>query len=172
MMPRHRAEGGPPLPDRDRRPGAGGARRPPRARQLLDPVGFANSGRRPHEQLPQALAAADALVLPSVAEAFGLVLVEAMDCGLPVIASRAHGRAAIVAHGSTGWLIPPDDEGALVHALLTAANGHRERRARGRRAQTASRRYDWAEIAPRFASLYEELLASSPRQQVARGRRA
>jgi glycosyltransferase involved in cell wall biosynthesis len=130
------------------------------------------AGWRPHEQLPQALNAADALVLPSVAEAFGLVLVEAMACGLPVIASRAHGPAAIVADGSTGWLTPPDDEDALVDALLAAANGHLERRARGRRAQTASRRYDWAEIAARFASLYEELLASSPSQQVARGRRA
>ena len=52
------------------------------------------------------------------------------------------------------------------------ANGEEERRARGCRAQTESRRYGLAEIARRFASLYEELLASSPRQQVARGRRA
>ena len=56
--------------------------------------------------------------------------------------------------------------------LLAAANGQQERRARGRRAHTASRRYGWAEIAPRFASLYEELLASSPGQQVARGQHA
>jgi glycosyltransferase involved in cell wall biosynthesis len=128
------------------------------------------AGWRPHEQLPQALNAADALVLPSVAEAFGLVLVEAMACGLPVIASRAHGPAAIVADRRTGWLIPPDDEDALVDALLAAVNNQNERRARGRRAQTASRRYGWAEIAPRFASLYEELLATSPRRQVPPGR--
>jgi glycosyltransferase involved in cell wall biosynthesis len=89
-----------------------------------------------------------------------------------VIASRAHGPAAIVAEERTGWLIPPDDEDALVQALLEAAGGHQERRARGRRAQTASHRYDWAKIAGRFASLSEELLASSPRQQVVRGRRA
>jgi len=130
------------------------------------------AGWRPHEQLPRALNAADALVLPSVAEAFGLVLVEAMACGLPVIACRTHGPAAIVADGATGWLISPDDEDALVDSLLTAANGHQERRARGRRAQRDSRRYGWAKIAPRFASLYEELLASSPSRQAARGRRA
>jgi glycosyltransferase involved in cell wall biosynthesis len=130
------------------------------------------AGWRPHEELPQALNAADALVLPSVAEAFGLVLVEAMACGLPVIACRAHGPAAIVADGRTGWLIRPDDEEALVEVLVSAARGQEERRVRGRRAQTESRQYGWAEIARRFASLYEELLASSPRQQVARGRRA
>ncbi len=130
------------------------------------------AGWRPHEELPQALNAADALVLPSVAEAFGLVLVEAMACGLPVIACRAPGPPAIVADGRTGWLIRPDDEDALVDALVSAARGEEERRARGRRARADSRRYGWAEIAPRFASLYEELLASSPGQQLARGRRA
>jgi glycosyltransferase involved in cell wall biosynthesis len=128
------------------------------------------AGWRPHEQLPQALNAADALVLPSVAEAFGLVLVEAMACGLPVIACRAHGPAAIVADGRTGWLIRPDDEDALVDAFLTSATGREERRARGRHAQTDSRRYGWAEIAPRYAALYEELLTSSPRQQLPRAR--
>jgi glycosyltransferase involved in cell wall biosynthesis len=123
------------------------------------------AGWHPHEQLPRALNAADALVLPSVAEAFGLVLIEAMACGLPLIAARAHGPAAIVADGSTGWLIPPDDEDALANALLTAATSPDERRARGRRAHTDSRRYGWTEIAPHFAALYEELLASSPRRQ-------
>jgi glycosyltransferase involved in cell wall biosynthesis len=130
------------------------------------------AGWRPHEELPQALNAADALVLPSVAEAFGLVLVEAMACGLPVIACRTHGPAEIVADGRTGWLIPPDAEDALLETLVSAASGEEERRARGRRAHTASRCYGWAEIARRFAALYEELLDSSPRQQLARGRRA
>jgi len=141
-----------------------------RKRKRIAPGLFVNPVTRGYP--PQALNAADALVLPSVAEAFGLVLVEAMACGLPVIACRAHGPAGIVADGRTGWLIRPDDEEALVDALVTAARGEEERRARGRRAQTESRRYGWAEIARRFASLYEELLASSPRKQVAWGRRA
>jgi glycosyltransferase involved in cell wall biosynthesis len=91
-----------------------------------------------------------------------------MACGLPVIACRTHGPAAIVDDGKTGWLIPPDDEDALVDSLLTVANGQQERRTRGRHAQTASRQYDWAKIAPRYASLYEELLASSPSRTSAR----
>jgi hypothetical protein len=61
------------------------------------------------------------------------------------------------------------------HGSTCSVGGHsqtlaqEERRARGRRAQAESRQYDWAEIARRFASLYEELLASSHRQQLARG---
>ncbi len=115
------------------------------------------AGWRAHELLPQALNAADLLVLPSVAEAFGLVLIEAMACGLPVIAADAHGPAEIIAPG-TGWLVPPDDEDALAEALLTAATDTNERHARGARAYSHSRAsYGWPVIAPAIASLYNEL---------------
>ncbi len=116
------------------------------------------AGWRAHELLPQALNAADLLVLPSVGEAFGLVLVEAFACGLPVVACAAHGPAAIVADGKTGWLVPPDGVDALTDALLAAASDHEERRARGERAYAESRRYGWPTIARVLASLYEELL--------------
>ncbi|MGH2451604.1 MAG: glycosyltransferase, partial [Candidatus Limnocylindria bacterium] len=117
------------------------------------------AGWRPHELLPQALNAADLLVLPSVAEAFGLVLVEAMACGLPVVAAEAHGPAEIVAAG-TGWLVPPDDEEALADALVTAALDAEERRRRGARAYRHSHtHYGWPVIATRIAALYAELAA-------------
>lgn len=129
-----------------------------------------HAGWRAHELVPQALNAADLLVLPSVGEAFGLVLVEAMACGLPVVACAAHGPAAIVADGKTGWLVPPDREDALTDALVVAASDREERRARGARAFAESRRYAWPAIARRLASLYEELLVPTQERAARAGR--
>ncbi len=126
------------------------------------------AGWRAHEQLPQALNAADLLVLPSVAEAFGLVLVEAMACGLPVIACRTHGPAEIVADGKTGWLIPPDDQDSLTDALVAAATGHQERLARGRRAEAESRHHGWPATIRRLTLFYDELAALAAGRQTAR----
>jgi glycosyltransferase involved in cell wall biosynthesis len=126
------------------------------------------AGWRAHEQLPEALNAADLLLLPSVAEAFGLVLVEAMACGLPVIACRTHGPERIVADGKTGWLIPPDDQESLTQALLAAATDDRERRGRGKRALAASRHYGWPATIRRLSACYDEIAAFEPREQTAR----
>jgi glycosyltransferase involved in cell wall biosynthesis len=126
------------------------------------------AGWRAHEQLPQALNAADLLVLPSVAEAFGLVLVEAMACGLLVIACGTHGPAELVTDGQTGWLIPPDDQNSLTDALLAAATDHQQRRARGRHAETESRHHGWPATIRRLTLLYDELSALAPGLQIAR----
>jgi len=124
------------------------------------------AGWRPHEQLPQALIASDLLVLPSVAEAFGLALIEAMACGLPVIACNAHGPAEIVQDGTSGWLVPPDDEQALTAALLEAATDPVERRRRGHRAGVEARqRYGWTTIATQIAHVYDELSAQGRHQR-------
>src|SRR5213078_677281 len=99
-------------------------------REAGDPDVFL-AGWRGHEDLPDGLNAADLVVLPSVREQFGAVLVEGMACGLPPIAVDAHGPAEIVEDGETGWLVPPDDEDAMVEALVEAANDTNERRRRG-----------------------------------------
>ena len=120
------------------------------------------AGWHEHDELPAALNAADLLVLPSVADAFGLVLVEAMACGLPVIACDAHGPRTIVEAGQTGWLVPPDDEDALVEALVEAVEGEEERHRRGGLAYRRSReRYAWPALARRLAGAYESLAGAA-----------
>jgi glycosyltransferase involved in cell wall biosynthesis len=113
------------------------------------------AGWHEHAELPDFLAASDAIVLPSVREQFGQVLVEAMACGLPAIAVDAHGPAEIVADGDTGWLVPPDDVGALADALVEVVNHPEERRRRAERAARDARaRYAWPALAERVAVIY------------------
>ena len=117
------------------------------------------AGWRGHEELPDGLNAADLLVLPSVHEQFGQVLVEAMACGLPVIAADAHGPKEIVDDGQTGWLVAPDDEDAMVEALVDAVNGADERRRRGESAYAEARaHYSWPALARAVGAVYDDVL--------------
>lgn len=75
-------------------------------------------GFLPTAELQQALGRAQALLMtPKWAEAFGIVAIEALACGVPVIAYRRGGPAEIVCSGKTGWLVAPDDVGALATAV-------------------------------------------------------
>ena len=121
------------------------------------------AGWHDHDELPDIFAASDVVVLPSVREQFGLVLVEGMACGLPAIAVAAHGPGEIVTDGETGWLVPPDDEGALAAALVAAVNDAPERRRRGTAASAAVHtRYSWPMLGARLACAYAALLGRPP----------
>jgi glycosyltransferase involved in cell wall biosynthesis len=120
------------------------------------------AGWRGHDELPDGLNASDAVVLPSVHEQFGQVLVEGMACGLPCVAVDAHGPATIVDDGETGWLVPPDDEDALKGALEEVVNDADERRRRGAEAYRVARgKYSWPSLVERLARVYEEVRAGS-----------
>ena len=114
------------------------------------------AGWRPQDALPGALNAADLLVLPSVREQFGQVLVEAMACGLPVVAVDAHGPATIVEPGRTGWLVPADDLEALAAALVAAVNDPAGRARMGDAGWLVSRaRYSLEAVVAGVAGAYE-----------------
>lgn len=116
------------------------------------------AGWRGHKDLPRGLNAADVVVLPSVREQFGQVLVEGMACGLPVIAKDAYGPAEIVDHGETGWLVPPDDQDALADALVDAVNDPGKRARKGEAAYREARaRYAWPALSENVAKVYEQV---------------
>ena len=74
------------------------------------------TGWRGHDELPTGLGCADVFVSPSVGEAFGQVFIEAMACGLPVVAAASGGPLSFVNDNPAtpnGWLVTPDDEEAL-----------------------------------------------------------
>jgi len=107
--------------------------------------------------LPAVYQSADVLVLPSTArsEAFGVVLLEAMASGIPVIASDLPGVRTVIAEGETGFLVPPDDVATLAERLADLV-GNPERR--HRMGATARRRveewYDWDRIIDQWLNVY------------------
>ena len=110
-----------------------------------------------HSQLPPYLLAADCLVLPSDSvESFGLVLIEAMACGLPVVASNLPGVRTIVRHENDGYLVPPGDVDSLASALtLLIGLGPDARKAMGMRGrQKVTRVFDWQPIGAKLEDLY------------------
>jgi glycosyltransferase involved in cell wall biosynthesis len=121
------------------------------------------AGWRGHEDLATGLNAADVVVLPSVHEQFGQVLIEGMACGLPVIAVNNHGPATIVDDEETGLLVPPDDEDAMVEALVRIVSDDAGRRRMGETAYERSRsRYSWPALAKRVADVYEDVADARP----------
>ncbi|QEC49000.1 glycosyltransferase family 4 protein [Baekduia soli] len=116
------------------------------------------AGWHGHAELPGFLNASDAIVLASVREQFGSVLVEGMACGLPAVAVDRFGPADIVDDGVTGWLVEPDDEAALADALVACLSDGAERRRRGDEAYAASHeRFSWPALAADLAGVLDEV---------------
>jgi glycosyltransferase involved in cell wall biosynthesis len=119
------------------------------------------AGWQTQEQLPDFFSAADLVVLTSEREQFGQVIVEGMACGLPAVATRSLGPAAIIDDGQTGWLVEPENEMALSDAIVDAVQHKHERERRGQLARIVARdRYSWAGAAEQLAALLEEVVAS------------
>ncbi len=121
------------------------------------------AGWRGHRDLPAALGGADLLAVPSVAERFGLVYVEAMATGVPPVACDAEGPPWFIdADPSSprrcGWLVAPDDEEDLAAAILVAARDPAERRRRGANGRRlVLERFTWSHIAERITALYDQV---------------
>ena len=132
-------------------------RRDALASGVADHLTFVN----PTNDVERCFRAADLFVLPSVREAHPLALLEAMACGLPVIATRLPGATdAIVDHGLTGKLFAPDDEQALAGALRELLADPAAGRAMGERAREAvSARYDIERTADAWLDAYQAVLA-------------
>jgi D-inositol-3-phosphate glycosyltransferase len=115
-------------------------------------------GKREQDTLPYYYSAAEVVVVPSHYESFGMVALEAMACGTPVIASQVGGLAFLVKDGETGYHVP-DDRPDVLCEKLTALLGDAGLRAQmGRQAADYAQDYDWGKIAPQVVGVYEGLL--------------
>jgi D-inositol-3-phosphate glycosyltransferase len=114
-------------------------------------------GSEPQYLLPDYYAAATVASVPSRYESFGLVAVEAMACGLPVVASRAGGLKFTVEEGRSGLLVPAEQPLQLANALSTIIRDRDLRASMQVGARQAAIRFSWQAVAPAMLNLYERL---------------
>lgn len=116
-------------------------------------------GSVPQERLPVYYAAADLTVMPSTYESFGLVALESMACGTPVVATRVGGLATLVRDSETGYLVPwrdPQLFGERIQYLLTNPS---LRRRLGRNAREHALLFGWQASADSMLGIYERVRA-------------
>jgi len=106
---------------------------------------------------------ADVFCAPNTGnESFGVILLEAMAAGTPVIASSIEGFAYVVAHEQEGLLVPPRDATALADALVELLADADRRREMGRRGQEKARQFSWDRISQQVLDYYRRVGANGP----------
>jgi D-inositol-3-phosphate glycosyltransferase len=133
-----------------------------RLQKLCDDLAMGHTvvflGKRGQDTLPYYYSAAEALVMPSLYESFGMVALEGMACGTPVIASEVGGLGYLVQNGETGYTVPDSDPQALCEKLSILLNDAALRETMGLRAASYALDYAWGRIATQIVDVYEELL--------------
>jgi N-acetyl-alpha-D-glucosaminyl L-malate synthase BshA len=136
-----------------------GPDRPAAERQAAS-MGLANHVEFVGEQqdLVPWLSTADVFLLPSSQESFGLAAVEAMACGVPVVASRVGGLPEVIEDGRTGFVSDPSDAGAMAERAIDLLLDASRREAMGRAAAEDVRaRFSADAVVPRYEAFYEEV---------------
>ncbi len=115
-------------------------------------------GKRAQDTLPYYYSAAEVLVMPSHYESFGMVALEAMACGTPVIASQVGGLAFLIKDGETGYHVPDQDPEELCDKLLMVLTDSHQRDMMGQRAAEYAKDYAWVNIAAQVIDVYKVLV--------------
>jgi D-inositol-3-phosphate glycosyltransferase len=117
-------------------------------------------GKRGQDTLPYYYSAAEVVVMPSLYESFGMVALEAMACGTPVIASEVGGLGYLVQNEVTGFTVPDSDPTALCNRLSSLLSDAHLRESMGQRAAEYATDYAWEKIAARIVEVYMGLIKS------------
>lgn len=146
--------------------GPDGAREVADVRSLVERLGMSarvhHVDPMPHHLLSTYFRAADVVVVPSRSESFGLVALEAMASGRPVVASAVGGLLSLVDDGATGVLVTDREVNSFAHALRRVIDSPALARDMGAAAHDRSRRYTWNSAAMRLRRIYAEVSARTP----------
>ena len=112
-----------------------------------------------YQELPRYYQTADIFCAPAInRESFGIVLLEAMAMGKPIVASDIDGYASVVTHGEEGWLVPPKDSRQLAQALLAVIRDEKLRQEMGEKGRLKAQKYSWELVAKQVADCYLKVL--------------
>ena len=129
-------------------------------RSRLEDVVFV--GYASYDDLPRYYKTADVFCAPATGfESFGIILLEAMAIGKPIVASNVEGYASLIAHGVEGYLVPPRDEKELARSLISLLRDESLRQKMGAKGQLKAREYAWEDIAQRLLDYYAGVLGES-----------
>ncbi|TRZ52662.1 MAG: glycosyltransferase family 1 protein [Dehalococcoidia bacterium] len=124
-------------------------------------IGYAS-----YDDLPRYYKTADIFCAPATGrESFGIVLLEAMAIGKPIVASNIEGYASLLTHGAEGLLVPPKDKEALAQALISLMTDESLRQQMGARGILKAKEYDWKYLTQRILDYYISILSQSPQKE-------
>lgn len=115
-------------------------------------------GSLDQDTLAKYYAAADVCAVPSLTESFGLVALEAMACGTPVVGTRVGGLQTLIEHGESGLLVPAGDYQALAESIAQVLTDHRLRTHLSHGARDRAEHYTWSAVGDRIEALYAKVL--------------
>ncbi len=131
--------------------------------QLREELGISDivtfMGSRDQTELPYHYSAAEMILVPSHYESFGMVALEAMACGTPVIASDVGGLSFLIRDGETGFLVPEKDVDAWADKMLLLLRRPGLREELGGRGIEVAQEYAWSRIADQILALYDDVLS-------------
>lgn len=114
-----------------------------------------------YDDLPRYYKTADIVCSPATGkESFGIVLLEAMAVGKPIIASNIEGYASVLTHGAEGILVPPKNPEKLAEALLSLMTNKSLRQQMGAKGELTAVEYDWKRVAQSVLNYYLKVLGS------------
>lgn len=119
-------------------------------------------GAKEQSQLPTYYSAATAVIMPSDYESFGMVALEAMATGTPVIASQVGGLAFLVRDNETGFHIPVREPKSLAESIIELLSNPHKTKAMGESASRIAQDYAWSNIANRLINVFETMLTKMP----------
>nr|WP_321352418.1 glycosyltransferase family 4 protein [uncultured Methanoregula sp.] len=130
---------------------------------LSDCVDFI--GKVPHEKIADYMNRSDIFVLPSISESFGMVNLEAMACGLPIVASRVGGIPDIVLDNVNGYLVEPKNSEAIAEKILLLLRNDQQRQEISETNRKKAKQYEWWTIIDKIEKIYLKILKDSGKFQ-------